>query len=66
MSLSKCIVRILLSDGRTVYFVSWTEDGFRWTNSDEAAREVSYYDFFNIKERLEEYDGVEAVYYDTI
>ena len=66
MSLSKCIVRIVLADEGTVYFVSWTSNGFRWTNSKDAATEVSYESFFNIKERLEEYEDVEYVNYDYI
>ena len=66
MSLSKCIVRICFTNGDSGYFVRWEDDGFRWTKNDEIATEVSYHAFFGIKEKLEEYDEVEAVYYDTL
>lgn len=66
MSLSTCIIHIYFDDGDDGYFVRWEDDGFRWTENIELAAEVSYYNFFNIKERLLEMDGVKSVYEETL
>ena len=62
MSLSKCIVKICFDNGDEGYFVRWEGDGFRWSESDELATEVSYHAFFDIKEKLLEFEGVSYVF----